>query len=350
MIEYLIVGGGFSGIAFAWELEKRGISYKLADPGNDASASSISGGLINPISGRKFAPQWNIENLLPLIKITYKEIEKKLQCNLLSETQILKIHKSEAALEDWLQASQKNNIDYFVENNFNASAFNRFLDFRFGAVMIKQVLRVDTSIYFSRFLEFIGDKHIKLQIDHNAITIKNDYVIYDNNQYRKILFCEGISALNNPWFNKLTFKPAKGECLIAEIPNFNPALIIQRGIQIIPLSNNKFWVGATNTWNDLESSGTEAGLEELTSQLNTVLKVPYTIVEHKAAIRPTMRDRAPVVGKHPEIDTMYFLNGMGTKGASLSTYYAQLLLENIQNESEIPKEANISRFYDLLRK
>ena len=104
MIDFLIVGGGFSGIAFSWELEKRNINYKLADPGLFNSATAVSGGLINPITGRKSALQWNIGELLPLIKSNYLLLENKLGCKLLYETNILKIHKSESALEDWQKA------------------------------------------------------------------------------------------------------------------------------------------------------------------------------------------------------------------------------------------------------
>ncbi len=50
MIDFLIVGGGFSGIAFSWELEQKNIRYKLADPVLFNSATAVSGGLINPVT------------------------------------------------------------------------------------------------------------------------------------------------------------------------------------------------------------------------------------------------------------------------------------------------------------
>ncbi len=77
--------------------------------------------------------------------------------------------------------------------------------------------------------------------------------------------------------------------------------------------------------------------------------MPYNILETKVAIRPTIRDRTPVVGRHPVINNLFILNGMGTKGASLSLYYAQKLIDHIEYNVPIPLEADIKRFYDLLR-
>lgn len=350
MIDFLIIGGGFSGIAFSWELEQHNISYKLADPAYLNSSTVISGGLINPVTGRRSSLQWNINTLIPLVKKKYLQIEEKLQNKLLYETSILKIHKSEAALEEWLLAKLNVEIQPYINESFDIKDYNRFLDFRFGAVNITPVLRIDTTALTNKYFEFIRSKHIKRSIDHSEITANEKGICYQNETYKYVVFCEGIGALQNPWFKNIPFKPAKGECMIIEIPNFSSAVIIHKGIILIPLGGNRYWAGATNTWNDLTTEKTDKGTQELESGLQQLLKVPYSISEHKTAIRPTIRDRAPVVGGHPEHKNMFILNGMGTKGASLSNFYAQKLLDHILTGVEIPKEANIKRFYDLLRK
>jgi len=349
VIDFLIVGGGFSGIAFSWELEQKNISYKLADPGLYNSATTVSGGLINPITGRKSSLQWNIAELLPLIKNNYLLLENTLKCKLLYETNILKIHKSESALEEWQRAQLNINLLPYINDKFDVSLYNRFLDFRFGAVSINSALRIDTEMLTNKYFNFIETKRIKRVIEHSEITISDSGISHQNENYKYIVFCEGINALKNPWYKNIPFKPAKGECIILEIPNFSTELIIHKGIILIPLGENKYWAGATNTWDDLTTEKTLAGAEELELGLQQLLKVPYSILEYKVAIRPTIRDRAPVVGGHPNYKNIFILNGMGTKGASLSNFYAQKLVNFILYGHEIPKEANIKRFYDLLR-
>ncbi len=349
MIDFLIVGGGFSGIAFSWELEQRNISYTLVDPALFNSATTVSGGLINPVTGRRSSLQWNIDKLLPQIKNNYSKLEKILHCRLIYECNILKIHKSESALEDWQKAIQSKELQAYIGDAANVSTYQRFLDFRYGVVNITSALRIDTLMLTSKYFEYIDKKLIKKVIDYHTITLKKEEIIFENEKYKYIVFCEGIGALENPWYKNIPFKPAKGECMIIEIPNFSTDMIIHKGIILIPLGEHKFWAGATNTWNDLSIVKTEGGTEDLKNGLAQLLKVPYSILEHKVAIRPTIRDRAPVVGGHPEHKNMFILNGMGTKGASLSNFYADKLLEFILKGQEIPKEANISRFYDLLR-
>ncbi|MFI5170981.1 MAG: NAD(P)/FAD-dependent oxidoreductase [Chitinophagales bacterium] len=350
MIDFLIIGGGFSGIAFSWELEKRKLPYKIADPLLNDSATLISGGLINPVTGRKYALQWNVEEILTIVKKEYALLEEKLNTKIMFEQHILKIHASEAGLEEWLKVNSDPHLKTYTSGSFDHKSLNRYLDFRFGALTIKKGLRVHPEKLSSNYFQCIGQHHIKEKIIYEKIEFTDDHFKYAENEFKNIVFCEGINALQNPWFKNIPFKPAKGECLIIDIPNFKTDLVISRGIILIPLGENKYWVGATNSWDDMETSNTESGIAELKNGLDTLLKLPYSILETKAAIRPTIRDRTPVVGRHPLNKNMFILNGMGTKGASLSIYYAQKLIGHILHDEIIPKEANVNRFYDLLRK
>ena len=350
MIDYLIVGGGYSGIAFSWELEKRNISYKLADPFSKNSATYISGGLINPVTGRKYGLQWNIEELITLVKKEYGLLEDKFKTKFLFETDILKVHKSESSLEEWLKAKGNNALNPFISENYEHKNCNRFVDFRFGAITIKNALRIDAESLSTHYFNFIKEKRIPEKINYENLQNFDDHFEYNNEKFKNIIFCEGVAALNNPWFKNVPFKPAKGECLIIEIPNFTTKIVINKGLILIPFGGNKFWAGATNSWDDMTLNSTEIGLSELRNGLDELLKVPYVVLETKVAIRPTIRDRAPVVGRHPENSNLYILNGMGTKGASLSTYYAQKLFNFIEYNAPIPLEADIKRFYDLFRK
>ncbi|HZF65960.1 MAG TPA: FAD-dependent oxidoreductase, partial [Chitinophagaceae bacterium] len=80
------------------------------------------------------------------------------------------------------------------------------------------------------------------------------------------------------------------------------------------------------------------------------LKVPYKIVDHKAALRPSTLERRPFVGFHPQHPSVGILNGMGTKGSSLAPFFAHQLVQNICFGSPITDEANVQRFSRILSK
>lgn len=343
MIDFLIIGGGISGLNIAAQLQQFKQSFRLVDPCNMLSATAISAGIINPVTGRKFATQWNMDEIIPIAEATYLQLEKQLNIKVLHKTQVIKIHKSEAALEEWLNAKSKPTYSNYI-SEFKPGNLHKFIDFRFGGINISPAFHVDTPTLLSAFYKSLNDQLIVNTCNYDEIKIHDNYFEYEGNNYSNIIFCEGFSALQNPYFNFIPFKPAKGECLIIKIPNFNTTSIIMKGIMLVPLGNELFWVGATNTWDDLTNQTTAQGSDELTSGLQTLLKVPYEIISQKAAIRPTIKDRTPVVGSHPEIKNMFTINGMGTRGTAYAPFYAAQLVNFILMGDDINPTGNINRF------
>jgi glycine/D-amino acid oxidase-like deaminating enzyme len=103
-------------------------------------------------------------------------------------------------------------------------------------------------------------------------------------------------------------------------------------------------VGSTFIWDDLEETVTDIGRKEILSKLNKIITDDYTIVDENAGIRPAMPDRRPVMGQHPDYPQMYIFNGMGTKGVSLSPYFATYFLDSIDNDTEVFREISVKRF------
>jgi len=68
------------------------------------------------------------------------------------------------------------------------------------------------------------------------------------------------------------------------------------------------------------------------------------VIEHVAGIRPTVKDRRPLVGRHPEYSNIYVLNGLGTRGVMIAPYVAQELYNYIQHDIPLDPEIDIKRF------
>jgi glycine/D-amino acid oxidase-like deaminating enzyme len=84
--------------------------------------------------------------------------------------------------------------------------------------------------------------------------------------------------------------------------------------------------------------------------LTQLLKIPFTVVDHIAGIRPANQERRPFVGLHPVYPAMGICNGMGTKGCSLAPYFAHQFIEHCETGSPIHAEASLERFEQILKK
>ena len=65
---------------------------------------------------------------------------------------------------------------------------------------------------------------------------------------------------------------------------------------------------------------------------------------HHAGIRPTMLDRRPVLGRHPEYPSLYVYNGLGTKGYMLAPLLSKEMADFILTETAVDKEVSLGRF------
>jgi len=78
------------------------------------------------------------------------------------------------------------------------------------------------------------------------------------------------------------------------------------------------------------------------------LKLPFTIIDHRAAVRPATLERRPFVGFHPQYNSVGIFNGMGTKGCSLAPFFANQLVQHIIHRTPIHSEADVKRFQRVL--
>ena len=66
------------------------------------------------------------------------------------------------------------------------------------------------------------------------------------------------------------------------------------------------------------------------------LNLTSAIHEHKAGVRPTMKDYEPVVGCHPDHPDVFVINGLGSKGVLRAPTIATELLSLIDGKVVSP--------------
>src|SRR5690606_32210343 len=132
----------------------------------------------------------------------------------------------------------------------------------------------------------------------DELIVDDDKVQWREIVARKIIFCEGYQAIQNPFFRWLPFAPVKGEILTVRIKDFIQDSILNKKVFVLPLGNDLYKVGATFDW-VLNTETTEKGKEELSNKLKELIKVPFEIIGQEAGIRPAVKDRRPLIGIHP---------------------------------------------------
>ena len=105
-----------------------------------------------------------------------------------------------------------------------------------------------------------------------------------------------------------------------------------------------FWVGSTFDWEDKSLKATEKARQKLIEQISETLNGPFEVVEQIVGVRPTVKDRRPILGCHEEEPRLCIFNGMGTRGVMLAPYFAREMADYLESGKSLDREVDISRF------
>lgn len=348
-IDVLIVGQGICGSLLSWFLHKAGKSFLIIDDNANDTASKVAAGIINPVTGRRFVYSWMIDTVIPFAENTYGEIGNFFNRKLIAQKSIIDFFPSAQMLDAFTTRLTEN--DTYLHSYPNQNHFNQFFNYDFGCGQISPAYIVDVSGLMGNWRNYLKEKNNLLedQFHYSQLLVEKDGVCYQNYTAEKIIFCDGINSANTPWFSALPFSPSKGEMLIIESEDLTNEHIFKKGMMLAPLfRKNLFWVGSSYQWEYEHARPTKEFYEGTKTLLNQWIKVPYNIVDHKAALRPSTLERRPFVGFHPLHSSIGILNGMGTKGTSLAPYFANQLVQNILSVAQIIGEADVNRFSKIL--
>ena len=345
MHDFIIIGQGVAGSFLAEELFKRGCKILVIDKLNLSSASNIAYAVINPITGRRMVKTWLADELISHAEKTYRRLENDLSENFFSPVKIVRLFNSVKDQNDWSVRCADSGYEKYLSNSNIVCLDSEKIKNDFGGFEINGGYKIAAALFFAALRKFFKQKDILLEEDFEFENLvhEKDCVRYKNHTAQKIIFCDGAQALQNPYFKFLPFQPAKGEILILKIENLHEEKIISHEIAIAPLGGNLYYIAATHDWNFHDSLPSEGGKIELLANLSAVLKLPFKVVEHKAAIRPTVKDRRPFIGFHPQFQNVGIFNGMGTKGFSLAPFFAKHFAENLLEGKDLMREVNVLR-------
>lgn len=343
-VDYIIVGCGLASIAFCEQLRAYNKSFIVFDNSSQKS-SIVAAGLYNPVILKRFSEVWKAKEQLNLALPLYQKIEKELDIKVNFKLRILRRFTSIQEQNKWFNASDKPSLEAFLSTQLVRNS-NSEIDAPFGFGEVLHAGRVDTEKLITNYKVFLKQKDCLREeaFQHNKIQLETNVIQYENIKANHIVFAEGFGVKQNPYFNHIPLTGSKGEILTIRASDLKIDYAIKSSVFVIPLGNDLYNVGSTYDNEDKSNEPTERAKQELLVKLRTFIKCTFEVVNHVAGIRPTVKDRRPLVGRHSEYQNLYVLNGLGTRGVMIAPYVADKLFKLIENDVALETEIDIRRF------
>ena len=342
-LDYIIVGSGIAGIAFCENLEANSKSYMVFDSG-EQSATGIAGGVVNPMVLKRLNPVWKASQFMDMARPCYESLQNKLNTQFLADQPLLRIFATAEEQNDWVVASDSPAMEQFLQpeiiNNTNTN-----INAPLGYGAVRNTFRIDTPMLLQAYRKYLHDhdKLIAEEFIYNDLQESGDHYHYKNISAGNVIFAEGSAVVKNPWFTLDCIIPKKGEYLIIKSQELKCKATLKGPYFIIPIGENTYMVGATFAHGDFSYNKTAIGRQTLEEAIKKMIKCKFEIVGQRCGMRPTVKDRRPLLGSINE-SGIYFLNGLGTRGLLMAPLLSHWLYQLIENNTPLPPEVDIKRF------
>jgi len=348
-VDYLIIGQGLCGTWLSWYLTKENRSFIVIDKNEAITPSKVSAGIINPVTGRRMVKVWMAQQILSFAHEAYNEIGNFLGITAISQKNIIDFFPNAHQRQVFLERMEEGEgyLNAYPEQN----QFNAFFNYELGCGEIRHSYIAHVDVLLPAWRQQLKDQMQWLEevFEAENLIVKEQWVQYGDITAEKIIFCDGLSSFQSPFFRTLPFAPNKGEALIVEIPGLPDQHVYKKGFLLAPLGKGHiFWLGSNYQWSFPDAEPSDEFYEQAERHLNAWLRIPFKILEHRAALRPATLERRPFVGLHPHQNNIGILNGMGTKGCSLAPFFALQFTNHLLYKKEIAPDADIKRFSKIL--
>lgn len=310
-------------------------AFTLVDKPKENRASNVAAGILNPITGRNYVLSWNYFELIESAIPFYQKIEKELDQSFLRSIPIFRGIFNQKNLNEWNYRSDMYESYQVMPNLIAADDLQKDQNPSgeyFGEVSQSYQLNIKLFCHASQAF-FRNSKNF----------VELSEVV--ESEHGDIIYAEGVEVLSDSIFSFIPLRPSKGDVLIIDCSDLENNFILKDKYFICPLwEDNVFWVGSNYDNRFVSDQPSREMGEELLDFLNSYLNVEFKVISHLSAVRPTVPDRRPIVGSHPDKQNRYLFNGLGTKGSSLGPWSAMKLMDHIYKGIDLPQEIDIRRY------
>ena len=345
--DYLIVGQGLAGSLLTYFLHKKGKRLLVFDPGVDGTSSKVAAGIMNPITGRRYVKSWRIDDLFPFARKTYHELEEILGVQLYRDRNILRALHNPTEQNHWMSRLGDESYAPYMLPVSDAGSWPSYLKPVYAFGEATQGGQTNLRVLLHHFRKWLNTHHTLVEdfFNYEELDRSSDVLRYRDWRFKSLIFCEGYKSRQNPYFNNLPYEGAKGEVLVISLPGPQPKKMLRHQIFLVPQEDGTYWAGSNYVWRYEDEDPTPEGKAYFMGKLEKMLASPFEVLDHQAAVRPTVKDRRPLLGVHPEFSNIFIFNGLGTKGASQGPFFADHMTNFLTENTPIDPEVDIRRFY-----
>lgn len=385
----LIVGQGLCGTWLSFWLQQMGIDCIVIDEERPNTSTRVASGVINPVTGRRMTRTWMADEVIPFAAKAYEELGRVLSMKdegrgtnegrgqyqgqgqgregglntydvfpanhqpstiqLIQRCDIIDFFNSPDRRKDFEEKAKQYAAEYLHWPEDEA-AMQAHFRYELGYGIIAPAYQVDLQTMLDGWRQYLLQQQQLLaqRFDASQLQLLPNGVQYQDIRADKIVFADGIAAHAAGFFQLLPFALNKGEALILQIEGLPNNHIYKKGNSLTPWRGGYFWAGSTYNNHYTDDQPSEAFRQQMEAWLQSVLKHPFTVLDHVAAIRPATVERRPFAGWHPQHPQVGILNGTGTKGVTLAPYFAQQLAANIAQQTPLLPAVDVVRFARVL--
>lgn len=352
MYPVLIVGQGLAGTNLALTLIKQQVPVVIYSSVQPGSASQVAAGIFNPLTGRNLQLTWMADIIFPYLHNFYSEWQQNFSekffypmANIRPLHSIEELNKAKQYLQDdliskWISPRLITHEDLNIRKV--VAPLGAFETLHSGIVDVPLFLKC-AEAYFNKLgcLKYTA-------VNEGDITFSNESGIFQDQNFHSVVYATGAMAMSGNTAGIPGIAPLKGEILILESEGKEVTIpgVINRNGYLAPKKAGLFWAGSTYNHNYSHIYPEVESKEKILKNAASLVNFSLDIKNHLAGIRPSSKDRRPIVGSIPGKSKSYIFNGLGTKGVSLAPYFAKLLADLIVNDLDnLPPEVNPGRFY-----
>lgn len=341
MKRILIIGQGIAGTLLALALRRKGARVQIAEADYPDPASSVAAGIINPITGKRFVKSWRFDDFFPVARDTYQHLEQVLGIRIWHEQPIVRLLSAPEEINNWSARCALPEYSGYLETLNTTDAWSPYVkpEFSFGRIL--KAARVE----FAPLIKALREKAraegwlTEKPIDYTEIAERSK-------SFDHIIFCEGFRAQQNPFFPNLPWQLAKGEALWIRFSDRRTDFIqsmVKKNMMLVPVGDGVFWAGGSYNWTFEDTLPSEGERAYILNGLADMLQASFEVIDHRAAIRPTVKDRRPFLGLHRDNPVLGIFNGLGTKGALLAPYWAAHFAGHLLDGAPLDPDVDIRR-------
>lgn len=346
--DYIVVGQGLAGSILSYYLIKHNRTVLVFDDPARMKSSSAAAGIYNPFTGRKLAKTWMADQLFPFLEQFYQKMQEDLGVKMLYKVPMYRPFLTLEEQNEWGSKSHQEGYQHYIDQIIAPEHAFPTVNNNLGGMMLTNCGYLDINTLLKHMAGFLRDKHcLRLErFQESDLVVHKDHISYKGISARKVIFCEGPSLTDSRYFSWLPLRPVKGELLFVELDK--PLdFIINRAVFVLPMDGKNCKVGATFDNTDLTSDITIRAKRQLLAKLDKLLNISYRVTGQIAGIRPASADRRPLIGLHPEFEPLGVINGLGTKGVSLTPFFVKEFFEFLELGRPLSQGVSLNRHFSL---